>query len=378
MRARPDGFSVAVAALLPAAVLLVSGCTTADAGSVPENRDPESPVVDTSVGVAAAGPPIRGFCLDAPGRSFTARVLDPVADTGAGWISLTPFAWQRGVHEPHVGFSPSADRVIWGESDEGLTAIVAAARARGLSVLLSPHIWLHRSIAGGWRGDIEMTSETDWQSWFADYRAFILHHARLAERLHIKILSVGLELRQVAVTREADWRRLIDEVRRVYHGKLTYSANWYEEPEKVAFWDALDYIGIQGYFPLGSDPSPSLDELRAGWRPHRDRLERLAQRTGKPILFTEIGYKSSRGATVEPWTWQPQGAPDGDLQARAYQAVLDTFWDEPWFAGLFLWQWQPGRSLRPSPDRGDFTPQGKPALAVVRNYFGRSAPAGVR
>lgn len=314
---------------------------------------------------------LRGFCVDAPRRGFAASDLDAVAATGADWISITPFAWQSDIHDPHVGFNPSpaSGHMIWGETDTGLEAVTRAAHARGLSVLLSPHIWMHAGDSGKWRGDIEMLSEEDWRAWFDDYRRFILHHAQLARRLDIEMLSVGLELRRAATTRESDWRDLIKAVRTVYPGALTYSANWYAEPEEIRFWDVLDYIGVQAYFPLGADPAPDLATLLAAWPVHRDRLARLARRTGKPILFTEIGYKSSRGSTVDPWTWGAQGKPDLALQARAYRAVLETFRDEPWFAGFFFWKWHPGLAPGSSRHGGDFTPQHKPAMAVIEEYF---------
>ena len=51
---------------------------------------------------------------------------------------------------------------------------------------------------------------------------------------------------------EDDWRLIIATVRRYFEGTLTYAANW-TDYEKVPFWDALDVIGIQAYFPLLED-----------------------------------------------------------------------------------------------------------------------------
>lgn len=311
-------------------------------------------------------PPVTGVCLEAPGPDFFPGQLDPLVRNGVRWISLTPFGWQRSLHDPHLTFSPGVEHVIWGESDEGLAAIVRAAHQRGLAVLLSPHVWLHAAGDGRWRADIEMNSEADWRSWFRDYRRFILHYAKLAETLDVEMLSVGLELRQAAVTREADWRTLIAGVRGAYRGLLTYSANWFEEPEKIRFWDALDYIGVQAYFPLGQ--GRTLADLKKAWTQPLRRLHALSSRAGKPILFTEVGYKSAQGATEEPWRWRPRGTPDPELQARAYRALLETFQGRPWFAGLFLWKWHLGGGGSAASGRG-FSPQGKPALRVMRESF---------
>ncbi|MFQ5766435.1 MAG: hypothetical protein ACE5ID_00395 [Acidobacteriota bacterium] len=311
--------------------------------------------------------PMAGVCLAAPGRNFSSAHLDPLVDNGARWISLTPFGWQRGVHSPRVAFATGSDHMIWGESDEGLGTIARAAHARGQSILLSPHIWLMGS-PGKWRGDIEMREEEDWRQWFETYRAFILHYARLAQKEKMEMLSVGLELTRTTLQREDDWRRLIRDVRRVYDGLLTYSANWYQEPESIRFWDALDFVGIQAYFPLGNQVSPDLAALQEAWSGPLARLQALAAKTGKRIVFTEVGYKSSRGGTAEPWLWRPQGPVDLDLQVRAYEALFDTFWNKPWFAGAFIWKWHVARRAGGSQD-GTFTPQGKPALAVMKRFF---------
>jgi hypothetical protein len=69
------------------------------------------------------------------------------------------------------------------------------------------------------------------------------------------------ELHRTAVERPDDWRRRIADVRRVYSGKLTYAVNWHREVEEVSFWDALDPIGVQGYFPLATAAVPTVDEL---------------------------------------------------------------------------------------------------------------------
>src|SRR5262249_26855810 len=141
---------------------------------------------------------------------------------------------------------------------------------------------------GDWPGKIRMKNEADWARWFSAYEAFILHHARLAEANGFEALAIGTELGGTT-GRAADWRRLIGRVRAVYHGRLTYCANWTEEPESIRFWDALDFIGIQAYYPLATTDRPAQDEILAAWRPIRARLEALARLKGRPIVFTEAG-----------------------------------------------------------------------------------------
>jgi len=161
----------------------------------------------------------------------------------------------------------------------------------------------------------------------------------------------------------------------VYPGRLTYCANWSDEAERIEFWDALDFIGVQAYYPLADRDRPSTPEVGARWQSIAARLERLARRTGKPVVFTEVGYKSMVGSLREPWTWNTDGEPDTTQQRIAFTTLFETLWHRPWFAGMFVWKWHP----HPRADAGrtarDFTPQGKPALEVIRAWY--TAPEGL-
>jgi hypothetical protein len=304
--------------------------------------------------------------------AVTARDFDRLIENGVSWIAQNPFGWQRGLDTPEVRVASQGG--WWGERDAGIRTTTALARARGIRTLLRPHVWLTGVPAGTWLGDVAMKSEDDWQRWFLSYETFILHYARLAEDLGIEVLSVGAELRLATTTHEVDWRRVIARVREVYHGRLTYAANWHAEFEQIGFWDALDFIGIQAYFPLRDEPTPSVAALEAAWRPHLAAIERVARRVGKPVVFTEIGYRSVPGATARPWEWPTSsGAPatEGGLrvQADAYEAFFRTFWRRDWFAGAYVWKWFPGLELKPGVVTSEFSPQNKPAERVLARWY---------
>ena len=342
-----------------AAQPLLTGCVTEGRGAA---------VSPSGVAEAAVAARQRGVCWVA-GREVAAADLEPLRDHHVNWISQTPFGWQERFDSPEIELV-TAGRVYWGEQDRGLVATARLARQAGIETLLKPHLWLRDRAGGKWEGDIAMASEEDWRRWFASYREFLLHYARLAETEGMAGLAVGTELAGTVATREADWRRLIAEVRQVYSGFLTYAANW-AEFEAVPFWDRLDYIGIQAYFPLSSSPQPTVEELVAAWEDHLPRIRRVASRYGKPVLFTEIGYRSIPGAAARPWSWpqdEPASASDLAAQAACYEAFFRTFWDEPWFAGAYIWKWYPQPSRRIDPAT-DFTPQDKPAARVLARWY---------
>lgn len=167
--------------------------------------------------------------------------------------------------------------------------------------------------------------------------------------------------------KEKEWRVIIAEVRKVYSGKLTYAAN-FTEFEQVRFWDALDYIGVQAYFPLAKNHNPSLQELTQSWNFHLPSIEKVIRKFKKPVLFTEIGYCNTVDAAVEPWVWPNERREtefSEEVQALCYEAFFQTAWKKDWLAGVFFWKWYPQRHDR----KPDFTPQGNAAEKVLSGYF---------
>jgi len=314
------------------------------------------------------------------GRKISPEDLKPLVRDNIEWIVQTPFGWQRNYDSPQVILA-TPNQVFWGESDEGLTVTTQMAHRLGIKTMLKPHIWLHRNGSGKWRGEIEMKSEADWERWFASYGKFILHYAKLAEKLNIEALCIGTELHLPAVRREADWRRLIEHIRRVYHGKILYAANWYREFEEINFWDALDYIGIQAYFPLTKNRDPTVEEIKKGWQPYLKAIEKVQKKFQKPVIFTEIGYKSTDDSAIEPWKWpremewskiriSPQ------TQANCFEAFFQTFWRREWFAGAYFWKWFPHNPQANRHYRYSFTPQFKPAEKVIAKWYRQPVSPG--
>lgn len=321
-------------------------------------------------------PPIDGFHRAVSwvaGRGdMNEDVFIPLVKNNVNWIAQTPFGWQRRVADTEIRYRPDAG--WWGESDRGVGATARMARKFGIRTLLKPHVWLNQVREGRWRGEIAMENEEDWTTWFTSYEAFIMHYAELAARSDIEALCIGTELHGT-VHREREWRELIAKIGAVYDGPLIYAANWHDEFEDVPFWDALDYIGIQAYFPLVDNHSPTVKELRAGWDRHMPSIEGVHQRYDKPILITEIGYHSATDAAIKPWEWDADNTSpyyeDVQTQVNAYEAFFATFWDKPWFAGAYIWKWFPDHTFTGGIYDEEFTPQNKPAEDVMRRWYTR-------
>jgi len=282
--------------------------------------------------------------------------------TGADAISQTPFGWQSDPGNPDIRWRVESDEMWWGESSKGIAATLDSTRKHNVLNVLKPHLW----VRGSWPGEIEMKDEGDWNLWFDNYRGFILDYAILAEKLEIPVLCIGTELERTS-HREEDWRKVISHVKKVYSGKLIYAAN-FTEFEHIEFWDELDYIGVQAYFPLSKKEAPRLKDLIKGWEEPKENIKRISSKFQKPVVFTEIGYCNTQDAAVEPWVW-PSDRTDAtvseEMQALCYEAFFEAVWQEPWMAGAFWWKWFPHGARKGI----DFTPQGKEAEEVLRKYY---------
>lgn len=287
------------------------------------------------------------------------KQLDALSRLGANAVSLMPFAFQAGADRPDLRF---LNRGPSSETDIGLIHAARAARARGILVLWKPHVW----VAGAsWPGEIEMKSEADWAAWWRSYRRYILHHALLARWAGADLFCVGVELSKT-IGREAEWRDLIAAVRLFYPGPVTYAANWYGDLETVRFWDRLDSIGVDAYFPLAEKPGTGKAELEKGARLVAERLARASRRFNKPVLLTEVGFAAKKEAWMEPHVEGGQYSEED--QAVAYEALLAALDHHPWLAGTFVWK----AFSAPGADGGpeaDFRFQGRKAEGVVRRYY---------
>ena len=83
--------------------------------------------------------------------------------------------------------------------------------------------------------------------------------AKIADSLGVEMLCIGTEWKSAVRERPQFWSNVIDSVRKVYQGKLTYAANW-DDYDDVPFWSKLDYIGVNAYWPLAKTKTPTIDE----------------------------------------------------------------------------------------------------------------------
>jgi hypothetical protein len=320
--------------------------------------------------------PVRGMTLGPiesalhPGKGYgsaaCARAMIELRRMGATWVSVTPYGRV-------LDLAPSAiDKSFEQNFTENRRAVARAIRqahAQGLRVLLVPHLWVEN---GAWRGEIDPGGAPAWRRWASAYREFASAWAEVAAEERADMLSVGVELGSWVTGRHApSFLALIDAVRAIYSGPLTYSANW-DDADDTVVWGALDVIGVNAFYPLAEAEGAGFPQMLEGGRRVAERVRQLAHRWYKPVLFTELGYTTRRDPAVRPWEWpdrMTQVRIDEVAQADAYRALLAPLLDEPAFAGFFVWRFYSDPDDVSQEAEWGFSPRGKRAELVLRDAY---------
>jgi hypothetical protein len=300
------------------------------------------------------------------GTAASARMMREARRLGATWVSLTPFGRTWDLAPTGVSLTFEQQHKT---SRKNVAEAVEQAHAEGLRVFLAPQLWIE---TGKWRGEIDPADDDGWRRWADGYRAFVITWAELAAETRVDMFSVGVELRSwVTTTRAPSFIDIIEEVRRIYPGLITYCANW-DDVEDTVILGELDLIGVNAFYPLAETAGAPLDELLQGGKRVATRLRQLAEAWDKPVILTEFGYTTRRDPALRPWEWPEHMSNvvvDELAQADAYRALLAPLLGEPAVAGAFVWRYYADPDDMSQEAEWGFSPRGKLAELVLRDAF---------
>ena len=304
--------------------------------------------------------------------SAAQSAMGEIASTHSNSIELAPRLFTQSRSSNDVVADPAKTETV-----DNVAAAIANAHALGLSVMVKPML---SSLDGAGPGQL---TPTDPDAFFASYTQQIVAYARVAEQAGAESFSIGNEMSGFTGAQYHDeWTNLIDQVRAVYHGEITYSAAT-DEAHNVSFWDQVDVIGINAYPPLTSELDPSVSEMMAAWnnmpkdnywaaamnyQSPVDFFHSLATQYDKQVLFTEVGYRSLDGTNISPGGWRGDGATDVQEQADAFNALFQVMSSHggSWFKGMEIWNWDADNLYSPT----GYSPMGKPAEQLIADWFG--------
>lgn len=292
-------------------------------------------------------------------------------------------------------------------ADDAILRYLTEIKRRKIKVLFYPMIFVDL-VNKPWRGHITGKIE-DLAEFLKEYEAFILHYARLVKG-KVDAFIIGSELKSLTALRSphndfpmVDFLcELASRVKQIlgHDVKLTYAADWSEYHHTDGGWyhmdklwahSAIDYIGIDAYFPLTCDQKQIYDEQRIvdGWgsgegyeyyysdaqcKLGKQKLspayawknlewfwahehinpngkQTLWRARSKKIWFTEFGFPSLDCATNQPNVFYDPQSYDGGVpiyskgrvdfraQRMAISATLSKWANSEVVERMFLWTW---------------------------------------
>ncbi len=312
---------------------------------------------------------INGVSFVASRDQIDSVHIDPVVNLGANYAAIMPFGFIKELKHPEIVYN--TERQWFGETRVGAKQYIEQLKRANIKIMIKPQIWVWR---GEFTGRIKMDNEADWATLEASYSNFIMEYAQLAQETKAEIFCIGTELENFTQARPEYWHQLILEIKKVYSGKLTYAANW-DEYKRTPFWQDLDYIGVDAYFPVSEMKTPTVEDCEKGWQPHKILLKTISEDYKKPILFTEYGYRSMDYTGQRPWESDHNiSTLNLEGQSHATQAMFNVFWKEDWFAGGFVWKWFHAHDKSGGTKDNQFTPQNKPVESVIRSLYSKTEP----
>lgn len=274
--------------------------------------------------------------------------------TGCNTVIFAPAGLQETAQSERIDFR-SEDTC----TDEELCEIISYAKELGLYVGIKPTVNCKN---GTWRAHInffdeDVPCEPKWCNWFAEYKAFQLHYAGIAQRMNCEMFIAGCEM-VMAERREQEWRSLIADIRSVYHGLVSYNTDKYQE-HNVKWWDCVDIISSSGYYPVDD------------WENQLRRIEKVVNSFHKPFFFAETGCMSVEGSKYVPNDWSMDGNVDEPGQAEWFEAMFKELEKNIWIQGLAIWSWDDILYRKDTMSKKGYEIYGKKALQVVKEHFAK-------
>jgi len=302
---------------------------------------------------------VLGLYSKDPQHSYAEDLVE-IKKLGADHVSLVVSWYQKdsSANEIYPRYKPFEDFNT--TPDLKIIKVIQQAQKRGLKIFLFPILRIEERKEKEWRGNIH---PKDLQLWLKNYQNFTLHYARLAEKYHVTLFSIGSELCSVE-NQTQFWNNLIASIRQFYKGQLIYSANW-DHYKKIDFWDKLDFLGLNGYYELADNSKPKLQDVIRKWWDIENEISAWQEHHHKPLIFTEIGYPSMDGTCQKPWDYTRNAPVDLEEQALCYEAFFLSWEKSQKLGGVYFWNWYGQGGVN---DRS-YTPRGKPAEKVLTKWY---------
>jgi hypothetical protein len=303
---------------------------------------------------------------DPPGYTWgkAQRIVDYIVGLDANSLCISfPF------YTPDIVAS-TVDAKPATPSPARVAILIQEARRAGLRVTVRP-ILDEASLdpPTGWRGAIE---PADRDEWFASYQRLLLPYAEVAQKYGAATFTVGTELD--SMEGDPHWTGLISAIAAVFHGQISYDANWSDYITTPQVQVPVTSLGVDAYFPVDAPDSAPVSELVAGWDSWLDR-----KTTGplRSLVLSEVAIGAEDGAYDSPGNFYVSNPYNPQVQANWYTAIC-TITRQRQMAGMYVWSLDfNANPAKPPATESPLDFLGRPlSESALRTCFGGLATSG--
>jgi hypothetical protein len=351
-------------------VLFVFACSKTESSKsnqvVVNPSTPTSPVVpaippDTILAAKINQSPVfqfQGFNYGLWGKDWAStkypnsKLFDYIQDCGSNTII---FDWAVDFNDDGT-LIPIESSANYHPPMEDIKRLVKWSKDRGFFVILKPHAAGQTSMANR---NIWTTDTTKFNSKFlGEWSKYLTTLINGVGASNFDGICIGTEMNHIDDKRRDEWVSLIDKVRSIFNGQVTYDAlfnRWTSVPDvnEVVFWDKVDFISLSLYVSVSKDDIATEDQIVNAWYSNYDYknnqlgdvgnvvelLKKLQNKYNKKIFAMESGYQSASTALFNT-NESPNVSKvvNNDLQKRGisgYFKVLNA--NQSLFAGTTTW-----------------------------------------
>ena len=308
--------------------------------------------------------------------STNARMLEH----GITWVELSP-TWDYTQVDPTPVLS---NQVGHAYPDDKLRLHIEALQASGFEVFFLPQICCTEV-------DPDLQTPEWWDTWFEQYRNFLLYHVDLANEYGIEYISLTSDWQVYVDKPEGYVERMdaiYDEAQARYDGKMGMNFIIFRNPTEGRYFlspyegwvpelERWDFLGFSWWAGISSSPDPTPEELDQNVEAvFRTVLQPMYAQYGVPLIFTQVSITSVDGCLMgevnvfDPaiQLWEPYADKfelDLEEQAMGYDAILRGIARHDYVIGMYPFAYLPDTF----PLTLEFNVRDKPAEQVLRQWY---------
>jgi hypothetical protein len=280
------------------------------------------------------------------------KLFDYIQDCGSNTIM---FDWAVNFNDDGT-IVPIESNANYHPPIEDIKRLVKWTKDRGFFVILKPHAAGQTSMGNR---NIWTTDTTKFnQKFLGEWSKYLTTLINGVGATNFDGICIGTEMNHIDDKRRDEWITLIDNVRGVFKGQVTYDAlfnRWGSVPDinEVVFWDKVDFIGVSLYVSVSKDDNATEVQIVNAWNTNFDYnnnqlgdignvvdfLKKISTKYNKKIFAMESGYQSASTALFN--TNESPGltkSVNNDLQKRGISGYFKVLNANPTlFAGTTTW-----------------------------------------